>query len=93
MGHSLIAQAVLGSAVRALPGDAVARHAPEVFFHAHLADAESASAGPAKHAGGPAEVADIGPFVLSPVSGFTAFRGHGEAPTDGRQRSFAGDRS
>jgi hypothetical protein len=38
----------LAPAIRAIPGDAVAGKAPEVFLHAVLADIESATAMPAK---------------------------------------------
>jgi hypothetical protein len=34
----LVAETVLISAIGALPGDAVARHAPEILIHADLAD-------------------------------------------------------
>jgi len=44
----LISEAVLSTAVRALPGYSVAGHAPEVFQHAVLTNAESASAPPAE---------------------------------------------
>jgi len=35
-------------AVRALPGDGIAGHTPDVFIHAFLADVEAAAAAPAK---------------------------------------------
>jgi len=44
----LIAESVQFAAIRTLPGDPVARHAPEVFLHAVLADFEAASAAPAE---------------------------------------------
>ena len=44
----LIAKPVLGAAVRAVPGDAVAGHSPEIFIHAFLADGKPAPAGPAE---------------------------------------------
>jgi hypothetical protein len=44
----LIPQAILTPAVRALPGDAVAGHAPEIFLHAILADGEPTPASPAE---------------------------------------------
>ena len=44
----LIAEAVELAAVGALPGDMVARHAPDIFLHAALADFEPAAAAPAE---------------------------------------------
>jgi hypothetical protein len=44
----LIAQSVLFPAVRALPGNSVAGHTPQVFFQAVLAQRKTASAMPAK---------------------------------------------
>jgi len=44
----LIPESVLPAAVRALPGDAVAGHAPDVFRHAILADMKTAAAMPAE---------------------------------------------
>lgn len=44
----LIAEAVLLAAIRALPGDAVAGHAPQIDVHARLADMKAAAAAPAK---------------------------------------------
>lgn len=44
----LIAKTVLSTAIGALPGDPVAGHAPDIFMHAGLADAESTSTLPAK---------------------------------------------
>jgi hypothetical protein len=44
----LIAQPVLFSAVRALPGNSVTGHTPEVFFQAVLTQRKTASAVPAK---------------------------------------------
>ena len=45
----LIAESILSAAVGALPGDAVAGHAPQILIHAILADAEAAAAPPAEH--------------------------------------------
>jgi len=45
---SLVSKTVLCAAVRALPGDPIARHAPEIFLHTLLTDLESAPAHPAK---------------------------------------------
>jgi len=44
----LIAEPVLVPAVRALPGDGVAGHAPDVLIHACLADIEATSTVPAE---------------------------------------------
>jgi len=44
----LIAIAIPLTAVRALPGDSVAGHPPEVFQHAFLTDLETAATRPAK---------------------------------------------
>lgn len=44
----LVAKAILIAAIRALPGDEIAGHSPQVGMHATLADAETASATPAK---------------------------------------------
>jgi len=44
----LIAKSILVPAIRALPGDGVARHAPYVFSHTFLADIEATSTAPAK---------------------------------------------
>jgi hypothetical protein len=46
--YLLIPKPVLVPAVRALPGDGVAGHAPDVFMHAFLADIEAASTAPAE---------------------------------------------
>jgi len=64
----LIAEPVLAAAIGALPGDAVARHAPHIFVHAGLADAETAAALPAKGERLPATVAllnRVAAFVFS----------------------------
>jgi hypothetical protein len=47
----LIAEAVHVAAVRALPGNVIAGHAPYVFLHTGLAYLESAPAMPAKRIG------------------------------------------
>jgi len=44
----LIAKSILVPAVRALPGDAIAGHAPYVFIHTFLANVETTSTAPAK---------------------------------------------
>jgi hypothetical protein len=49
LGFSLLVSiAVLFPAIRALPGNAVTGHPPEIFLHATLADGKSAPASPAK---------------------------------------------
>jgi hypothetical protein len=45
----LIAETVLIPAVGALPGNAVAGHAPQILMHAILTNAEPAAALPAEH--------------------------------------------
>jgi len=64
----LIPESVLAAAVRALPGDAVAGHAPYVFVHAALAYHEAAATIPAKGHLAAAAVADILAFVASSVA-------------------------
>jgi len=44
----LVTKPILVAAVRALPGDGIAGHAPYVFCHTILANFESAAAMPAK---------------------------------------------
>jgi len=44
----LVAKAVLGAAIGTFPGYGVAGHAPDIFMHAFLADAETAAALPAE---------------------------------------------
>jgi hypothetical protein len=44
----LVTIPVLFSAIRALPGNSVTGHPPEIFFHAVLADGKSAPASPAE---------------------------------------------
>lgn len=61
--HLLIAKTVLSTAIGALPGDPVAGHAPDIFMHAGLADAESTSALPAKREFLPAAVALLERFA------------------------------
>jgi hypothetical protein len=45
---SLIPKPILVPTIRALPGDGVAGHPPNVFIHAFLTDVEAAAALPAK---------------------------------------------
>ena len=45
---SLVAESILPSTVRALPGDGIAGHAPYIFFHTVLTDTESTPAPPAE---------------------------------------------
>jgi hypothetical protein len=61
----LIAESIVSAAVRALPGDAVAGHAPHVFMHAGLANAEAAAALPAKGKLLPAAVTLLERFTAS----------------------------
>jgi hypothetical protein len=44
----LIAESVHFTAIRTLPGDVVAGHAPDVFLHTGLTDLEAAAATPAE---------------------------------------------
>ena len=55
----LVAETVHVAAVRALPGDAVARHAPEILFDAGLAYFEAAPAVPAEWEGPAAAVTSL----------------------------------
>jgi hypothetical protein len=66
--HLLIAEAVLPAAIRALPGDAVAGHAPYILMHARLADQEAAAAAPAKGNCFGAAVACFWTFLPAPGS-------------------------
>ena len=63
MAHtfSLVAEAVLFAAVRALPCDPVAGHAPYVFIHTHLTDLKTAPTGPAERGNLPAAMAGFVP--------------------------------
>ena len=45
---SLVPEPILIPAVRALPGDGIAGHAPDVFIHTFLADVETAATVPAE---------------------------------------------
>ena len=45
---SLVPEPILIPAVRALPGDGIAGHAPDVFIHTFLADVETAATAPAE---------------------------------------------
>ena len=70
----LVAEPVVPPAVRALPCDAIARHAPDIFMHAGLADAETASALPTKRKFLTAAVALLyGATASSSFSGGTVF--------------------
>ena len=44
----LVAESVLIAAVRALPGNIVAAHSPDILVHALLTDAEAAATAPAE---------------------------------------------
>ena len=46
--HLLVAKSILIPAVRTLPGDGVAGHAPDIFVHTFLADIETAATPPAE---------------------------------------------
>jgi hypothetical protein len=61
----LIAKSVLGTAIRTLPGNAVAGHAPLIFIHACLTNGKPAPAGPAERGGTAAA-------VTNPVDGPSA---------------------
>jgi len=67
----LVAKTILVPAVRALPGDRIAGHAPDVFVHTFLADIKTAATAPAEGEGLAATVASIVAVsaVLTPVSG------------------------
>jgi hypothetical protein len=68
----LVPKSILFPAVRALPGDGIAGHAPNVLRHTVLTDTKSAAAPPAKGKFPAAAVAKI-PAALAmllPVSGF-----------------------
>jgi len=69
----LIAKPILIPAVRALPGDGIAGHAPQVFLHTFLTNTESAPAPPAEGKFPSAAVANIlAEFAaLSPQCAFT----------------------
>ena len=71
---SLVAKTVLLAAVRALPGDAVAGHAPHIFIHARLTDSEAAPAGPAERGCFPAAMTGFIPGS-QPFSAIPAFPG------------------
>ena len=44
----MVPEPILIPAVRALPGDGIAGHAPDVFIHTFLADVETAATAPAE---------------------------------------------
>ena len=75
----LVAKSILSSAVRALPGDGIAGHAPEVFFHTILTDFKSAAALPAKGKFPAAAMANLHALfaVLFPVSRLEGWFVHG----------------
>jgi len=64
---SLVSKAILVTAVGALPGDPIARHAPKVVEHAGLADAEAAAASPAEREGAGTAVTDVNDAFPPPV--------------------------
>jgi hypothetical protein len=71
MESSLVAEAILSTAIRTLPGDPVAGHAPDIFFHTFLADTESTSAFPTKRKFFPAAMTDM----LTPAAIFSSIGG------------------
>jgi hypothetical protein len=66
----LVAEAVLIATIRALPGDIVAGHAPQIFMHAPLADAETAAAAPAEAKCPVAAMAEMLLYMSPPPGGF-----------------------
>lgn len=72
----LISKPVLCPAVRAIPGNAVAGHPPDIFIHTRLADGKPAPAGPGEHCRISAAMAGpvFGPTpALSPLLGIMDF--------------------
>jgi hypothetical protein len=69
----LVAEPVVFAAIRTLPGDGIAGHAPHVFQHTVLADAEPAATRPAEWKALTAAVADadLGSAVFLTVAGRT----------------------
>jgi len=63
----LVAESVLGTAVRALPVNSVAGHAPDIIQHASLANGKTAAAAPGKWYNLAAELAFS---VFCPASAF-----------------------
>lgn len=76
MNSSLVSEAVLFTAVRALPGNKITGHTPQVCMHATLANAEAAAAAPAKWEYLGAAVAQMVFYSGSPPGGI-ASRSHG----------------
>jgi hypothetical protein len=64
--HLLVAEPVPAAAVRTLPVDIVAGHAPQILMHASLADQKAATTAPAKGGFPCTTVADLQPFLTSP---------------------------
>ncbi|CAB1061431.1 hypothetical protein D1BOALGB6SA_6204 [Olavius sp. associated proteobacterium Delta 1] len=75
----MVAKPILVAAIRALPGDGIAGHAPDVFIHTFLADIETTSALPAEAKFLAAAVALKASFFVAsaPVSGFWCRLFHG----------------
>ncbi len=75
---SLISESVLTAAIRALPGDAVTAHSPQVLFHTGHANGKSAPAPPAERKCLPAAVAQTRCRLTAtlPVGCFFHFRFH-----------------
>jgi len=65
----LIAETILFAAIRALPRDTVAGHAPHIFIHARLTDSKTAPAGPAERGRLPAAMTGLipGPVPFSTI--------------------------
>jgi len=72
----LIAESVLGTAIRALPGNPVAGHPPLVLIHACLAYGKPAPALPAEHKFSLAAMADFIVFLPAFFPAGTAFFHH-----------------
>jgi len=71
---SLVAESILPSTVRALPGDGIAGHAPYIFFHTVLADTESTPALPAEGQFPAAAMANMMALTVFPPIGRSYFR-------------------
>jgi hypothetical protein len=69
----LITVSVLGSAVRALPGNPVAGHAPLVLIHTCLAHGKTATALPAEHKQALAAMAILIIFLSAFIPSGTGF--------------------
>ena len=63
----MVAKSILIAAVRALPGDGIAGHAPYVFMHTSLADIEATATAPAEAKFFAATVALIAALSATPT--------------------------